>query len=282
MKNIPEGLLAHYQQGTTTLATCWKLTRQDNTVYGFTDHDSNLVFDGIEQIARTGFSPSAVENTNRLAVDNLMASGILDSEIITDKDLSSGKWDYAQIEIFFVNYENLTLGRDVLVKGRLGEVKIGRVAFEAEVRGMTNAYIQGRFLIYQPGCRADFGDSKCTVDTDGLKASGAIESVSLNNLVITDSSRTEETGYWNYGKIVMTSGDSVGLTMEIKSYSVGSIELQLDFAQGIKVGDTYEVFPGCGKRYEEDCIGRWNNGINFRGEPHLPGIDKVILFGGQK
>ena len=31
-----------------------------------------------------------------------------------------------------------------------------------------------------------------------------------------------------------------------------------------------EVRPDCRKRYTEDCIGIWNNGINFKGEPLIP------------
>jgi uncharacterized phage protein (TIGR02218 family) len=282
VKQIPSGLLAHYQQGTTTITSCWKLTRQDGQIFGFTEHDNDLVIDEITYLAKTGFTPTAIQNQNRLAVDNLNADGILDSDIITNKDLSSGKWDYADIEIFLLNYKNISLGKDILLKGKIGEVKVGRLAFQAEIRGLTNAYAQNYFNVYQPGCRANFGDSKCRVDLSLLVVSGAIDFVSQNSLTIFDATRTEENNYFDYGKITMTSGDADGLSMEVKSYSVGTINLQLDFPQKIKAGDTYQMTPGCGKRYEEDCVARWNNGINFRGEPHLPGIDKIILFGGQK
>jgi uncharacterized phage protein (TIGR02218 family) len=282
VKQIPSGLLAHYQQGTTTIAACWKLTRQDGQVFGFTEHDNDLVIDGVTYLAKTGFSPTSVETQNRLAVDNLNADGIVDSDVITEEDLTSGKWDFASIEIFLVNYNDLSLGKDIIVSGTVGEIKVNRGAFQAEIRGIANAYAQKHALVYQPGCRANFGDEKCGVDLYPLTVSGVIDSVSLDGLTITDASRLEENGYFDNGKITMTSGDSEGLSMEVKSYGIGEIIIQLQFAQGVKAGDTYDLTPGCGKRFSEDCVGRWNNGINFRGEPHLPGIDKILLFGGQK
>ena len=40
----------------TTLATLWKVTRLDAEVFGFTDHDKNIVFGGVTYEARSGFT----------------------------------------------------------------------------------------------------------------------------------------------------------------------------------------------------------------------------------
>lgn len=48
----------------------------------------------------------------------------------------------------------------------------------------------------------------------------------------------------------------------------------------IAAGDSYAVTPGCRRRFEEDCKAKFNNVINFRGEPHLPGTDKMLKAGG--
>jgi uncharacterized phage protein (TIGR02218 family) len=282
MKSIPVALKAHYAGETTTLTSCWKLTRTDGEVFGFTEHDNDLIIGGVTYLAKTGFSATAIQTQSKLAVDNLNANGILDSEVILEQDLASGKWDYAQLEIFIVNFKDLSMGVDLLIKGRLGEVKLGETSFEAEARGLANAYSQRQGNTYQPGCRVNFGSPQCGVDVSLLTVSGTVTSVSQDGMTIGDASRIEANNYFNYGKITMTSGNSNGLAMEVKSYAVGSIVLQMELSQGVEIGDTYDIEPGCGKRYDEDCIGRWNNGINFRGEPHLPGTDKTILFGGQK
>ena len=46
MRAIDPNLQAHLDTGATTLATCWRVTRRDGFVLGFTDHDRALVFDG--------------------------------------------------------------------------------------------------------------------------------------------------------------------------------------------------------------------------------------------
>ena len=39
MKSLPPSLQSHLATGTTTLAWCWRVTRNDDTRLGFTDHD---------------------------------------------------------------------------------------------------------------------------------------------------------------------------------------------------------------------------------------------------
>jgi hypothetical protein len=48
MRTLDAGLAAHIASGATTLCNCWKLTRADAVVLGFTDHDQALSFDGTD------------------------------------------------------------------------------------------------------------------------------------------------------------------------------------------------------------------------------------------
>jgi uncharacterized phage protein (TIGR02218 family) len=65
--------------------------------------------------------------------------------------------------------------------------------------------------------------------------------------------------------------------MEVKRSAVGTIELHHPMPFPIAEGDAYSMHAGCQKRFSEDCVTRFANGINFRGFPHLPGnaIHKV-------
>src|SRR5581483_6673972 len=58
MKTLDSGFAAHIAGTVTTLAWCWKITRADAAVQGFTDHDSDLAFDGVIYAAATGFTAS--------------------------------------------------------------------------------------------------------------------------------------------------------------------------------------------------------------------------------
>ena len=57
MKQLSPSLQSHLDTGATTLAWCWRVTRGDGAVLGFTDHDRDLTFDGTTFEAATGFTP---------------------------------------------------------------------------------------------------------------------------------------------------------------------------------------------------------------------------------
>lgn len=46
MKQLSPEFEAHLKSGSTTLCWCWRLTRRDGVVSGFTDHDRDVSFDG--------------------------------------------------------------------------------------------------------------------------------------------------------------------------------------------------------------------------------------------
>ena len=39
----------------------------------------------------------------------------------------------------------------------------------------------------------------------------------------------------------------------------------------VAAGNTYSLVAGCTKRFTEDCGTKFNNKVNHRGYPHLPG-----------
>lgn len=104
MKNIAPAFAAHLDGEVTTLATCWRLERADGWVQGFTDHDRDLVVDGLVHTASTGFLPSAIKSGADLSVDNLDVDGFLDDDALTASDLTAGLFDGARIEIYLVNW----------------------------------------------------------------------------------------------------------------------------------------------------------------------------------
>jgi hypothetical protein len=62
-------LKTHLTAEVTTLALCWKVVRKDGVTSGFTSFSRDLVVDGITYKASTGFTPTAIETSAGLAVD---------------------------------------------------------------------------------------------------------------------------------------------------------------------------------------------------------------------
>jgi hypothetical protein len=56
------------------------------------------------------------------------------------------------------------------------------------------------------------------------------------------------------------------------------IELFQNMPKDIQVGDKGYAYRGCHKRSLEDCRDIFDNIVNFRGEPYLPGKGKVFVY----
>jgi len=281
MKNISNELKIHLSGEVTTIATCWKVTRRDAVVLAFTNHDENLNIDSINYLANSGFTSSAIVSDNNLAVDNLEIEGILDSSLISEQDILAGRYDFAEIEVFIVNYQDLSQGKLVLRNGWFGEIKQEGGKFSAEMRGISEKLSHVIGEVYSPSCRVKLGSTKCGIDLSTFRVSGALTGI-VSRRVCSDSSRSESAGHFNEGKITFTSGNNIGLEMEVKSYSSsGEIEFVLPIAFDMNIGDAYDLDVGCDKSFET-CKSRFNNAVNFRGEPHVPGMDVILRTAGTR
>lgn len=288
MKAMSSALEAHYALEATTIATCLKLTRRDGVVMGFTEHDRAITFDGVVYEADTGgFAGTATAAASDLSVDNLEVEGYLDSAGLTEEDMMSGHYDFAAVEIFQVNYEDLTMGRAVLATGTLGEVRNEDGKFSAELRGLAQALQQQVGSLYSPDCRANFCDHpapngiwRCYLDVEDWTFTGAVTGVDGDDphQVFTDSARTEDAWYFTYGRLLWTSGENSGRAVEVRRFQAGGIfDLFEGMTHPVEIGDEYSVSAGCDKRFET-CRDRFDNVVNFRGEPHLPGIHKLLYY----
>ena len=368
---ISAQLKAHLATSRLTVATCWKVTRTDGVILGFTDHDSDLVVGGVTYATIAGYKRTDIASASDLSVDNLEVAGPAELPSVTEYDLHAGVWDFASVLLFFVNYEDLTQGVCILRSGKLGEVSVMGSEFSSELRGLAQAYTRMIGDLTSPGCRNTLGDSRCQVNlatgSPSFTVTGTITGVNADNQTIFDSSRTEagpsggvtvvtitkanpgvvttlgtpiavpagspitihgalgmpevngvwilhhpsgvifdigadtssfgvytgssgtatplggDTGYFDGGVMTFTGPSgclNIGLSMEVRSYVPGQITLQLPMPYQVQVGDTYSMTVGCDKSLTT-CHDRFGNVVNFRGEPYLPGIDKVSQIGKQ-
>ncbi|MER2520939.1 MAG: DUF2163 domain-containing protein [Bdellovibrionales bacterium] len=276
MKTATTQLAAHIAGEATTLATCWKVTRKDGLVLGFTDHDQDLTVDSLLYQASTGYTRSAIHGIADLSVDNLDIESALNSDTLDAADLRAGLWDGAEVEIFLVNWATLTQGKIILKRGTIGQVELRDAVFKAELRGLTQALSQQIVELYTPDCRADLGDARCKISLAALTVTDSVTAAS-DQRGFTDTARTEADGYWSGGLVTWTSGANAGRKMEIRSYATHAFALFLPMPGVIAVGDTYSLQPGCDKSFAT-CKARYNNAVNFRGEPHVPGTDQTLAY----
>jgi hypothetical protein len=87
---------------------------------------------------------------------------------------------------------------------------------------------------------------------------------------------TAPAGWFNYGLITFTSGVLSGLSYEIKSWDGSYIVLYLPMAQKPSGGDTFTIQPGCDHTIGPSGCQKFNNVVNFRGEPNMPTMDTIL------
>ncbi len=282
MRNIPAGLDAHLATGATTLCSCWRISRRDGVVLGFTDHDENLTFGGTLFRAGTGFEGTEIETRFGLAATGSELHGALSDESISENDLVSGKYDAARVELFLVDWSNIE-NRILQRSGDIGEVRREGAAFAVEIRGLAHQLDQERGRIFAGSCDADLGDTRCKIDLDdpAYRGEGEIASVQGASLFVASGLDEFENDWFTRGKLVWSSGANEGLAVEIKAHrneeDVTTLSLWQTPPNAMTAGDTFSVTAGCDKRFET-CREKFENSLNFRGFPHLPGNDFVVSY----
>lgn len=282
MKSLSPTLQAHLDEGTTTLAWVWRITRADGVTFGFTDHDRALTFDGTDFEPESGLTASEMRSGSDLSVDAQDAEGVLTSDRITETDILDGRWDNAAVEVWRVNWAD-TSQRLLMRRGAIGQIRRGRLAFVAEVRSLAHVLGQTVGRTFQATCDAALGDVHCGVDLEDLafKGAGAVIDLLRDRAFTASGLSGFEAGWFTFGVIEWTRGANAGRIAEVLGHDVtdGVAILTLLEApvRAIAEGDALIIRAGCDKRIET-CGAKFANTANFRGFPHIPGQDTILRY----
>lgn len=282
MRNIPLALQTKLDSGVTTLCRCFVLTRRDGVVQGFTDHDEGIILNGVTCRAGTGLSASEATARLGLAVDGAEMSGALADEGLTEADLAAGRYDAAKVETWLVDWSDPVL-HVLLSTATLGDVRREGAAFVAETRGLADALAQESGRLYTASCSADLGDPRCGIDLTSsvYRGEGVITVLRGTSAFAVSGLDAFEEGWFSAGKLTFGSGANAGLAVEVKRHRLDGelvvIELWQAMPEPLAAGDSFIVTAGCDKRFAT-CRNRFNNAVNFRGFPHIPGNDFVMRY----
>ena len=282
MKQLSQSLQNHLDSGTTTLTWCWRLARYDGAVFGFTDHDLSLTFDGTSFEPESGLTASEIRAGSDLAVDAQEAEGVLTSDTITETDILDGRWDNATVEVWRVNWAD-TSQRALVRRGAIGQIRRGRLHFVAEMRSLAHVLGQTVGRTFQASCDAALGDMRCGVDLfdPAFKGTGTVVTLSADRTFIASGIAGFSDGWFALGIVVWLSGANAGRSAEVLSHTVTGPYVMITLLEApvrpIAPGDTFDIFAGCDKRFET-CQSKFANAVNFRGFPHIPGQDTVIRY----
>ena len=276
MRALHDGLAEALASGVTTLCRCWRLTRRDGAVLGFTDHDRPVRFGGVDFEPDAGFTRTEIARGLGLSVDNLEAAGALRSEAVTEADLMRGLYDGAEIVQWLVDWRQ-PMRREVLFAGTVGEIRRGAAGFEMEVLGVSEPLNRPRGRAFTRACDAELGDGRCkAVLGPAFRGAGAVAAVQDARRFLAPGLAGVAPGWFDQGRLVWTSGANAGAGAAVRAHLVQSGGPVVDLWRApdapMGVGDAFEITAGCPKTAEA-CAEKFGNLENFRGFPLMPGED---------
>lgn len=283
MRAIAPELQARLDGGATRLCRCWRVRRRDGRTYGFTDHDRDLIVDGTLCKASSGMDASAVQSTTGLAVDNAQALGALSDAGLSAEEIRAGRFDGAAVEHWLVDWERPDLFVNVF-RGTFGEIRRSDALFEVELRGLAEGLNTAVGRTIQRNCDRRLGDAKCGFDlqTPGYWAEATVSEVISEIAVLAHGLADFPAGWFALGIIEWLNGTNAGEKASVKADTTGpgpgrSITLWERPGAALAPGDRFRIAAGCDKRMTT-CRDKFNNILNFRGFPHIPGEDWVTAY----
>ena len=275
-------LQQHLKSKLTCVCRCWAITRRDGRVFGFTDHDRELNFDGLTFKADSGMTARTLEQVTGLAVDNTEAMGALSDASVTEEDIVAGRFDGAKVETWLVHWPDVSI-RERLFSGTLGEIRRADGAFHAELRGLSEKLNQPVGQVYQQGCQAILGDARCKValENPDFRVERQVSSIEQNRVIRFENFPEFDIRWFARGRATVMSGPAEGITAIIKNDRLEGttrvIELWEEPRAPILVGDAVLLEVGCDKT-KSTCAAKFQNLANFRGFPHIPGEDWLVGY----
>jgi hypothetical protein len=167
MRTVPEEMAARMESGAAKLCHAWLLKRVDGVELGFTDHDRDLIVEGLPCRAASGWTAGAADSAVGLSGGSAAVAGGLDDAAITDADVEAGRYDGASVALWRVDWDRPDL------KVRLWSATLARIrrdgpAFIAELEGPLAKLERVVGRTYGRDCDAMLADGRCGVDLEAF------------------------------------------------------------------------------------------------------------------
>lgn len=279
MKSISSELSDHLDQEVTTLCSCWKIVRKDGQTFFFTDHDNDVVFEGDTYEAESSYDRTAIKSGSDFSVDNLDVAGILDSDKISDQELRAGLFNRADVYVFLINWQDPSQGALKVRRGWFGEVTLlSTGTFTTEIRGLAQALSHNFIEVYTAECRADFCDTRCSLNIADYEDDAVIETVTGRDSFTVTAAYVEPEQGITPGTVRFVDGENAGRVIEIIGYTAASrtIDLFEGASYEITPGTNIVIAPGCDGSLERCKF--YDNVVNRRAEDYVPGNDEFMSY----
>lgn len=273
MRTVTDDFNARMGLTTTTFSRLWKLTRVDGTVINVTDHDSNILLNGEVYKASTGFTQTSVLTSSlSIGSQNVELTVPLTDLGITEADIRHRIYENATAVEFIVDWLHPEFGSLLLFSGKVGRCVLSdkkRATFEIISNTDPNLYIADEQ--YSATCRNDLGDAQCQFPIFNFQVNFSVTGVIDFTGFTVDTMAGQADDTFALGQIQWITGDNAAIVSDVRATNLGQLSVSLFYPLPlpIQVGDQGQMLMGCDKSLTT-CLKKFNNVVNFRGEPFAP------------
>ena len=279
MRDVSQAFQAHLTGETTHLCQCWKVLRRDGHIFGFTDHDETLIFDGIAFVAETGLQGQARDERLGLAPGQADFAGAFTKLVIEEAVLADGLFDGASVETWLVDWYDPSQ-RLLMNVETMGDVRRSDHGFSAGLRSLADVFEQETGRRFLKSCSADLGDTRCGVKFDQARfriEADVAQSMDGSHFTVKTSGISDR--WLTGGRMRILSGVQAGAQATVRAHRQSDDEAHITLwtalADVLEPGTKIELRAGCDKSFMT-CGEKFSNRINFRGFPHIPGNDLLM------
>ena len=245
------------------------VTRLDGNVYRVAESDLPITIGGNTYAVVPGLQISAVKHTSNGEMPSCQIVAVHNRGTVFDSnDIDVGLFDGANIQIYVIDRLNVTTPK-LLFTGAIGNISYGvdnQVVFDVQ-----GASAFAKILMTQkrsPMCRTDLFSVLCGVNRTAYAVAATVVTIKdAYNLTV--SGPTQADGWFTQGTLIMDTGT----VMEIANWTLSThtITTYLTSFRLLAVGAHLTLYPGCDKTMTSSGCGKFNNQLNFQGEPHFTG-----------
>jgi uncharacterized phage protein (TIGR02218 family) len=255
MRTLAPNILKLINQG-TTFAFGFDMKLVNGKQIYLTSHSDILTIDDITyqpnsslQITRANFNDSAH--------DYVEVNGIFEDATISLLD------DLCNAEVtiqIILTKEKL---KEQLLKLTCSKVHRHNLQFTLYLKNQITKLEQHVTKMYSKTCRARLGDDNCNINLESFASIININNIQGNIII---ANFNQPSGYYDYGKVGFIGTD---VSILILKQSATSLMLEHNVPEDLINTRQIKIFPGCDKTVET-CYKKFNNVLNFRGEPFTP------------
>lgn len=264
-----------FSQPLETVAIWWRVERRDGVTLGFTSHDRDLAFAGLLHRTAPGMVPSAILRTADFEADSAEIAGALSHDSISAADLAAGRFDGAAVRMGLVDWASLE--QTLLYVGTIGSVGHEGEGFTAELLSVKEDLARELVVRTSPVCRAEFCGRGCTLSAPRFSHDATLAAIGDDRNAVRLAGTGLAPSGLRFGTLRWLDGSETGLIRRIEACEGDWLILDRPVAEDAAAGLAVRVREGCDHTLGT-CATRFNNAVNFQGEPFLPGNDLLTSY----